>query len=102
LKHFICSRADKLAAHFRDAHDLTGVSASVAREKSRVDYVAYFPRECPYKDALNKMCQQIMDSWDDYLNHLKQHCLDRVPGGPWTLLQRSKFDKFDNLDGDGH
>jgi sarcosine oxidase delta subunit len=99
---YICSRADKFSTHLRAAHGLRKDTITETRNKSKVEFLAYFPSRCPYENARNKMCQQTMDSWHEYIDHLKQHCLDCVPDGPWTPLQRSESDKFDNLDGTGY
>jgi serine/threonine protein kinase len=94
INNFVCHRADKIAKHLRDAHGLTGEDNATAKERSKVDFSAYFPTECPYWDGV-RQCAQPLNSWVEYITHLKNHCLDRIPNGPWELRDRPDADDRD-------
>jgi hypothetical protein len=91
MRGFIVSRSDKIARHVRDAHKLSSEEAKIAVQESKVDYVAYHPTTCPYRHGAQQ-CAQPLDSLGCYILHLKDHCQDRIAGGPWELPGRSDAD----------
>jgi serine/threonine protein kinase len=88
LGSFIVSRADKIGEHLEKFHKLVGEEAkNLARQESKVDYVAPSPTSCPYRVG-GRRCMESLSTWEEYITHLKKHGQKQVPGGLWDLPGR--------------
>jgi hypothetical protein len=55
-----------------------------------VAYVAHSPTSCPYRSNKQR-CSKKLETWEEYLDHLKKHSEGTIPGGPWELPGRPLF-----------